>query len=215
MDAPIYKVVIDYDNESGMYTNSFVDEPAVEVNAIAFSKQNKQLQFKSISEQKFMSVSILANTPIPRLTESGEKYYVIFEAPDIKMIVNKMVMDGHAHKVNYNHNPDEKIEGIYLVESFFVEKGRVECPIFKDVPDGSYIQTYWVKDSEQYNQLLNDENFNGFSVEINAMLEEAFIKHNPQLSEIFNAIDVIFDSITDNNQRAKAVQKYLEKMNVI
>lgn len=172
-NAPIYKIKVNYDDETGMIEQSFVDSPAVEYHKINFSKDEFRFS-KDSSQQKFYGVSILADIPIERKSKTGEIYYVVFEKETINIIANKLVMDNNINKVNYNHNNNIKLDGVYLVEQFILEKGRVESPIFNDVPDGSLMQTYWVKDKELYEKLSNDPNFNGFSIELGAKLEEVF-----------------------------------------
>lgn len=206
-DAPIYKIKVDYDDESGLIRNSFVDEPAVEYHKINFSEE-KLFFSKDKSQQKFFGVSILADTPIPRKTKSGEIYYVVFDKETINVIANKLVMENKNNEINYNHMESEMIEGVFLVEQFLLEKGRVESPMFKSVPDGSLMQTYFVKDKEKYDELANDQNFNGFSVEISAGLEHMF--ESLDKSYLENKVkDIVFsEDLTDE-------QKEIELKNIL
>ena len=77
-----FEIVVDYEGDEKMLRNSFVYQPAVEIEKFAFSKeeQKEMLIFnKDDNRQCFMSVSILADTPIPRIDrETGEKYNVVF-----------------------------------------------------------------------------------------------------------------------------------------
>jgi len=45
-------VKIKYDDKTGMMRNSFVQEPAVEIHKIAFSKEPIQLKFSSVKSDK-------------------------------------------------------------------------------------------------------------------------------------------------------------------
>lgn len=173
-DYPIYNIVVDYDDDrTRMTRNSFVDQPAVGFAKFAFNEQSNFVFSNDKSEQMFMGVSILADTPIPRVGPNGEKFYVVFSKETIRTIFNKFVMEGKTHEVTLNHDKNKELDGVYMVENFISEKGRVESPLF-DVPDGSLITTYWVKDGEKYNELLNDSSFNGFSIELDAKIEELF-----------------------------------------
>jgi len=60
-----------------MIRNSFVYQPAVEIEKFAFSKEMMVFN-QGISNQCFMSVSILADTPIPRKSSNGEKIQCSF-----------------------------------------------------------------------------------------------------------------------------------------
>lgn len=128
-------------------------------------------------------------------------------------------MEGNLNEITFQHDDTQPIEGVYLVEHFFVEKDRVECPAFSNVPEGSWITTYWVKDKAQYNELLNNEEFNGFSIEIAARFEEEFSKasknQHPELTKILNAIDLLYDSVESPEETVKAITNYLNTKNLI
>jgi len=47
---------------------------------------------------------MLADVPIPRTTPDGEKYFLIFEKDDIKMIVNKGSMEKIWNDISFQHN---------------------------------------------------------------------------------------------------------------
>lgn len=216
-DILVYNIVIEYDDETGMIRNSFVRNPAVEYERFAFSKVDNLYFDKNDVEQKFMSVSILADTPILRRSKEGKEFYVVFSKETIKKIVNKLVMQNKINEVSFQHNEEQIIDEVYLVEHFFSEKGRVESPLFSNVPNGSWITTYWVKDKEKYNNLLSNPNFNGFSIEINAKIEEVF-------SSVFNSIigeetalteikDITFNIHTSDEEKEAQIKKVLNKLN--
>lgn len=216
-DILVYNIVVEYDDETGMIRNSFVRNPAVEYTKFAFGKEEDNFYFdKNDVEQKFMSVSILADTPILRRSKTGEEFYVVFSKETIKKIVNKLVMQNKINEVSFQHNEEQIIDGVYLVEHFFSEKGRVESPIFSSVPDGSWITTYWVKDREKYDNLLSNPNFNGFSIEINAKIEEVFssvfdsiIDEETALTEIK---DITFNIHTSDQEKEAQIKKVLNKL---
>ena len=204
----IFNVHTEYDDDNkGYFTNSFVDSPAVELTYFTnFSKQEMKKMFFSApgKSQCFMSVSILADTPIKRIDERGNLFYVNFPKEEVRKLNNKFFMNGDIHAVNYNHDSNAKLSGVYLVESFIKENGRIESPVFKDIPDGSLIQTYFVKDKKMYDKLLNDENFNGFSIEIECGIVEQFKTILPE-----NLIkDIAFNSELSEDEKIKKI-KYI------
>ena len=205
-ETKIYDIHIEYnDDNEGFIRNSFVGEPAVEVNYFTFAKQEVKEQTKKMvfsvpgKSQCFMSVSILADTPIPRIDKDGELFYVNFPKEEVRKLNNKFFMNSDIHEINYNHDSNIKLSGVYLVESFIVENGRVESPVFSNVPDGSLIQTYFVKDKKMYEQLLNDENFNGFSIEVECGIIEQFKSSTPEekIKEIAFSKELSEDEILD------------------
>jgi hypothetical protein len=207
----IYEIVIDEkDGDTGLLRNSFVDSPAVIYEKINFSKEEVNLNFQvDDTQQKFISVSLVADTVIPRIDEEGKEYGVVFTKDSIVDIVNQFVMnkDVDVNEVSYQHT-DELIEGVFLVEHFITKKGVVESPGFKDLPDGSWVTTYHVPDTEQYNKLKADESFNGFSVEITALLMSDEIK--PEITEdevLANIKDILEMGISDEEMETLIKQQ--------
>ena len=204
-DIITYEIVVDYeDDTTRMVRNSFVADPAVEINKFTFSKPKEPIKLifnNDDNNQSFMSVSILADTPIPRIDENGEPFNVVFTKDTVRKIANKLSMEGRGNEVSWQHT-DQIIDGVYLVEQFIFEKNRVYSPVFKDIPEGSLIQTYWVKDKDLFNKLANDVNFGGFSIEIEAKIREmAFtqVKEENLLEDIYSIL---------NNETLLKDQKY-------
>jgi hypothetical protein len=97
---------------------------------------------------------------------------------------------------------------VFLVEHFITKKGVVEAPGFKDLPEGSWVTCYHVPDTEQYNKLKADESFNGFSVEITALLMSAEIK--PEITEdevLANIKDILEMGISDEEMETLIKQQ--------
>ncbi|MCP4761463.1 MAG: hypothetical protein GY870_06750 [archaeon] len=208
-----FEVVVDYEGDEKMLRNSFVYQPAVEIEKFAFSKEEEKemLMFNmDDNRQCFMSVSILADTPIPRIDrETGEKYNVVFTKETIRVIANKLALEGNQNEVSWQHT-DQIIDGVYLVEQFISEKDRVYSPKF-NVPDGSLIQTYWVKDKKLYDKLANDKSFEGFSIEIEAKIKEAFSKEENQEWVVEEIERLLFDNDINDDEKYEKIKILLNK----
>jgi hypothetical protein len=209
MDIKTYEIIVEYDDTTGMLRNSFVNQPAVEINKFTFSKQKEEIKLvfdKQGNNQCFMSVSILADTPIRRTIKGEDDFNVVFSKDSVRRIANKLAMDGRGNEVSWQHT-NSIISNVYLVEQFIIEEGRVTSPIFKDVPEGSLIQTYWVKDTAMYDKLANDPDFGGFSIEIEAKIKEImFSKTSPVTDEsIVGDIHSILneESLSDDEKYTK------------
>jgi hypothetical protein len=209
---PVFEMIVDYDDQTGMIRNSFVENPAVEYERYAFSKVDNFKFKQDDSEQKFISVSILADTPILRRNDEGEEFYVVFSKETIKKIVNKFVMENLINQVSFQHNDNEIIDGVYLVEHFIIDKGRVESPLFKDAPQGSWITTYWVKDKEQYEALKANPQFKGFSIEINAKIQEAFSAIVNEEKILNDIKDIAFNEMLSDSEKEAEIKKVLNNI---
>ena len=211
-EIPVYNIVIDYDaDDERMLRNSFVYQPAVEVEKFAFSKEEKIEMLKFNMDDKrqcFMSVSILADTPIPRVDKDGNQFNVVFTKDVIRIIANKLAMENRLNEVSWQHT-DQIIDGVYLVEQFISEKDRVYSPKF-NVPEGSLIQTYWVKDKKMYERLANDPSFEGFSIEIEARIEETFSSNFTEEDRVNIIKDILFSDESDDDKIDK-IEAILKK----
>ncbi len=199
----IYIIDFDEDNPNlGLVANSFVTDPAVgiddNVKLFAFSEEKEHtLHFNNDEEQKFLSVSLLANTPIPR--KFGK---VVFTEEVIDKLILSMTKNNNINNVTFNHN-GELVEGIYLTSHFKLKKGRVESPLFEDIPDGSWVTEYYVEDKELYKKLKNTENFKGFSVEILGFIKEYEDK------VIENNFKTIFSSDISDEEKFNKIKSFL------
>jgi hypothetical protein len=148
---PIYEMTVDQNSESGVEMTALVDNPAVEMDFLVFDEQ-KPMQFKYDDKEWIVTgVAMRADYPIYRNDSRGE-YYVTFSKETIKTIIKK-------------HNAEDVANGVYLIESIFVDKNRgVNAPEGLDVEDGSWIHSYYVENPEIRAKIEAGE-FKGFSVE--------------------------------------------------
>lgn len=182
LNIPLYNVTIDpEDNLTGMFLVSLVEDPAVEIDFLAFEKQEK-LSFAVQDEEKHIitGVAILADTPIYRRTKDGE-FYVQFKKDNIPSIVEKFMMNGFANYINLQHNSETlSNKDAVMIESYFVNKERGIVPNeFASVTDGSWCCSYKVLNDEIWEQIKAGD-LKGFSIEIASNLELAMEKQDPE-----------------------------------
>ena len=163
----VFELVIDTDDESGVTAIALVDQPAIESNWMAFSKQseykfNIKDEEKRIIEGYFMVADLL----IPRIGENGEKFFVKFSAKTIEQIREKQSRLGLNNNFNLMHDPRQIAEGVYMLDNLIIdnERGKVAPKEFEKVPNGSLWGSAKVDNDEIWKQVKNGE-FTGFSVE--------------------------------------------------
>jgi hypothetical protein len=163
----VFELVIDTDDESGVTAIALVDQPAIESNWMAFSKQseykfNIKDEEKRIIEGYFMVADLL----IPRIGENGEKFFVKFSAKTIEQIREKQSRLGMNNNFNLMHDPRQIAEGVYMLDNLIIdnERGKVAPKEFEKVPNGSLWGSAKVDNDEIWEQVKNGE-FKGFSVE--------------------------------------------------
>ncbi len=163
----VFELVIDTDDESGVTAIALVDQPAIESNWMAFSKQseykfNIKDEEKRIIEGYFMVADLL----IPRIGENGEKFFVKFSAKTIEQIREKQSRLGLNNNFNLMHDPRQIAEGVYMLDNLIIdnERGKVAPKEFEKVPNGSLWGSAKVDNDEIWNSIKEGE-FTGFSVE--------------------------------------------------
>lgn len=172
LNLPLYNITPDMDDvNQGMFLVSLVEEPAVEIDFLAFAKENMLFAVQDTDKHIVTGVSILADTPIYRRTNNGE-FYVQFRKEDIPAIVEKFMQRGLSNFINIQHDETtlSNTDAI-LVESYFINKERGIVPNeFANVTDGSWITSYKIMNDEIWEQIKNGD-LKGFSIEISAELE--------------------------------------------
>lgn len=169
------------DGVLGIDAISLVDVPAVEHNFLCFNEDKKPVKLKFDGSKHIITgVVCLADTPIYRINPlTGEEYYVVFTKDTIQKMVQKFAKDDLFKSVNLQHNDDNFVDGIYMFESYIVDKERGINPIeFSDIPDGSWIASYKVENENLWDEIVNGNKLNGFSLQGFFDLNEHFNKED-------------------------------------
>jgi hypothetical protein len=198
----VFELVIDTDDESGVTAIALVDQPAIESNWMAFSKQTEHKfavkdEEKRIIEGYFMVADLL----IPRIGEQGEKFFVKFSAKTIEAIREKQSRLGMTNNFNLMHDPRQIAEGVYMLDNLIIdnERGKVAPKEFEKVPNGSLWGSAKVDNDEIWEQVKNGE-FKGFSVEGMFKQLEPVEMEEDLINKIREAIQDFQKSIEDNVQ---------------
>lgn len=157
------------DKGTGVKAISLVDEPALESNFVAFSKDKPQyIELKLEGyKQVVAGLALIPDKDIIRLS-GGEKYVAFFTKESIEKIRDKFHKEQMTSNVNVDHSQDDFIEG-YLIESFIIDSSErladVTAKGIKDAVLGSWFVAYKIEDEKVFKEVL-DGKLRGFSVEI-------------------------------------------------
>ena len=164
MEVPVYKLTIKEDDiNSGVDFVALVDSPAILRNFLAFAKHEK---FIANEEKRVVTGPLMIpEIPIFRRDDAGE-FYVVFGRDTIYQIAQKFMKELRNDKVNQMHQPDQKVQGVYMFESFIINSERgINTPKgFEHLPDGTWFGSYKIDNEDVWQQVKNGT-FNGFSVE--------------------------------------------------
>lgn len=163
---PIYNIQIDLlDEETGCYTISMVESPAVEVDFLAFEKDNPiQLQLNS-DKHIVTGIALRADYPIYRNSRQYGEHYVTFTKDTIKQIIEKYSKYGFNNLVNIEHNENSYVNDVVMIESYIVDKENgVNPSAFSEIEDGSWVVTFKVNNLNLWDKIKSGE-VKGFSIE--------------------------------------------------
>jgi len=164
---PLFELIINEDDHSGVSAIALVDEPAIEINWQSFNKAVVR-KFQTVSGEKriIAGAAMLPNTPIYRNDERGE-YNVWFSKETIEKIVNKFHKNQFGNRTNPMHESMMVLPDIYMVSSFIVNTDRgINTPKgFDTLPNGTWFVEFKVDNDEVWNDYIKTGIFKGFSVE--------------------------------------------------
>lgn len=164
---PLYQAVLNDDN-LGIYCVSLVDNPATMVAWLAFSKEPKKaLKFAVTNEEqhRVLSVIMTADTPIYRVNDKGEGFYIQFSKETLYEAAKRMLRNGFQNYVNVEHIESSSLQGFEMVQLFQKDTAKGINPAgFEDVPDGSLFGEYFVSDETLWEEIKAGR-FVGLSLE--------------------------------------------------
>lgn len=165
LNFPVYQLCVNEVDNSGVNYVALVDNPAIELQWQSF---NEQVRFKVMDEEKHIvsGALMVANMPIYRNDQTIGEHYVVFNPATIEQIAMKFFKDGNINNVNLMHDPNLKVEGVTMFESFLVDSARgINPPTgYGNLTDGSWFGSYKIENAEVWAK-VKDGTFRGFSVE--------------------------------------------------
>lgn len=163
---PVYEALISSEDD-GIVTISLVDEPAVESDFVCFAKDaGKQLfALKDSAERLITGCLMKADTPIYR-NDNGYEYYIVFSKKTIQTMAQKMLADSTFKNIDTQHNGELLPQGaLTLMEVYIKDSNKGIDPNFVDIPDGSLMTTFRINDESIWQECVEGDYLNGFSLE--------------------------------------------------
>jgi ribosomal protein S16 len=164
---PVYEIVVDDNDETGISLISLVDEPAISMKGMMFNGEQSVMSFKEVSDDKQIIVgpALIPNMKIYREDEKYGQYYVVFTKETIEKMVEKFNKYGSNRKINIDHSNQ-------MVDAFIMEDWIVENEVYDksrmygfEVPVGTYMIMVKVEDTNFWlEEVKGNEKF-GFSIE--------------------------------------------------
>ena len=209
---PVYQALVDSE-DTGMLRISLVDDPAVQSDFVAFSKQERAtavpMMYAVQDEEKRLVLGVVmrADFPIYRRTKQEDgsdfEYYILYKADTIRKMAEKYLVENRQNLVNLDHQEGTEQEGIQMVQYFI--KGNGLAPAgFDAIADGSLFAEFHITNDEVWDA-IKDGTYKGFSLE--GIFDLTPETDRASVEEIVDALDGIFSRILRNNQTYQKMKK--------
>jgi hypothetical protein len=199
---PIYELILDEETD-GVNLVSFVDNPAMKTNWMAFSDK-KPVMFNIKSEEKRIVTGaiLLADFPVLRVDDDGNPYYVLLRPETIEKAVQKFFREGRHIGSNKDHKKDDVIDNTFMFESYIIDRERGVNPPngFEEIAkDGSWFGSYKIDEEETWEEAKMGK-FNGFSIEgLFGLKQIEFKEEQSDDEKVFNALKTLESVLCKDN----------------
>lgn len=162
----VIELVIDETQEQvGIDAISVVEQPAVEIDFIALSKNNRY-QLKEVDAEKriLLGVALVPQKQIYRNDEDMGEYYIYFSKDTIRKASELFLKGYNQNNVTYEH--EYPVDGMSVVESWLVDDPKMDKAVKYgyDVPEGTWMISMKVENEEVW-QSVKAGKVKGFSIE--------------------------------------------------
>ena len=180
--VPIFAVNVD-DPGCSISTMSLVDDPAMSIDMVCFSKeQNMKFSIQDETQHNILTCLVRVDFPILRVTPDGNPYYIVFNKETAKVLCQRLMTDGMQQNISLQHN-GKLIQGIQLQEVFIKDTEKGISPIgFEEAADGSLMGVYHITDDALWNDCIEGR-FKGISIESLLGIEEFKKKCNKKIKK--------------------------------
>ena len=164
---PLYEILIDENDETGMKLISLVDAPAIGIKGMMFNKEApSNFHFQTEKEkQVIVGPALIPDLKIKRKDEDGNEYYVMFTAETIEKMVQKFNKIGSNRRINIDHSDR-------MADGFIMEDWIIEDPTYDkskkygfELPVGTYMIKVKIEDKDFWESEVKAEGKFGFSIE--------------------------------------------------
>lgn len=162
---PVFMVSVE-NPDCSISTMSLVDDPAMSIDMVCFSKDSEKMNFRiqDESQHNIMTCLIRVDFPILRIDDSGNPYYIVFSKDTSKRLCQRLMTDGYQQNISLMHN-GKLIDGVILQEVFIKDSSLGLSPVgFEDAAEGSLMGIYHITDEDLWKDCL-DGKFKGISIE--------------------------------------------------
>ena len=188
-----FKVIFSEEKE-GVFAISLVENPAIEIDFIALSKENI-IKLAEVSEEKRLLISpvLIPNQPIYRRDDKGNEFNIVFPEETILKAQQNFYKQGFQRNSNIEHDDSLTLNDVTFVESWIKEDDTHDKSLKYgfNLPNGTWFAVMKVENDEAWQKVKNGD-VKGFSIEGNFDLEKINLSNNMSFKEQFREVLVEF-----------------------
>ena len=178
-----------------LFAVSLVEDPAIESNFIALSKQKSSIKLEN-EKRLLIGAALVPNKPIYR-NVNGNEFYISFDETTIEKLAQDFLANDYQHNITVDHQEDAN--DIVIVESWIKTSENDKSVSYGlNEPIGTWFIGMKVNNDEIW-QRIKDGFYKGFSIEAVVGLDELINNNNLQLSMDKEFIDklreIIYEAI--------------------
>lgn len=173
--------IVQFDEQKeGVYAISLVENPAIEVDFIALSKQ-EIVKMASVDEEKRLLISpvLIPDQPILRVDDFGNPYNIVFPADTIRQAQQNFYKQGYQSNSTLEHNEEMKLSDVTFVESWIKEDEQFDKSVKYgfNQPVGTWFAIMKVENDEVWAKVKSGE-VKGFSIDGVFNIEQLKMSYN-------------------------------------
>jgi hypothetical protein len=197
-----FVVTFNPEQKEGVFGVSLVENPAIEVDFVALSKEEESLiQLQTIDEDKQILVGavLIPNKVIPRITPEGVPYNIVFPKETIALAQEYFFKRNNQHNSTIEHDLFQFIDGFTIIESWIKEDTAMDKSNLYgfNAPVGTWFAMAKVDNPEVWQKVKSGE-VKGFSID--AYFDMEPLNQNYMLSEIKKMIEDALDAVKLSSQ---------------
>ena len=169
----IYELILESE-EHGIDAISLVENPAIEEDFIALSKQEK-VEFKAVDEERriLLGAALTPDKLIYRNSDDKGEYYVRMSKKTVREAAQNFLKNGNQANWTFEH--EEKIQGVSVVESWIIEGEHDKSMNFgMTLPQGTWMVAVKVDNEAIWENFVKTGKVKGFSIEAFLKIKENF-----------------------------------------
>lgn len=213
MELPVFKLVINPDDETGFDYVSLVDNPAIEREWMAFKEKKPLFKFEATDkDRRIISGPIMvADLHIYRRDEERGEYYVLFDREACENALLKFMKASDNSAVNMMHQT--VTDGVFMFEIFMIdsERGIATPKGFEELTDGSLFASFKVESDEIWENFIKTGKFKGFSIEGAFDQEHVGDVDEERIKELIDIINSQFDEQEELEELSSHLSNCIQK----